>query len=1083
MAAKQRHPSLNMLSGGSSIRDRWRQMEAANAQPPAPPELKQPWERSIAARSTPTSQHGADANAGRALQQRQQPHLQVTSAPIPAHTTTPAAVPSVSSASSSQRRHASLDLLSGSVHSNPWLSGQFARRDGALDSDADETSVFEETVPAVRRRVSATRVITQVEYERDQTVAAHEDAQSHDDRREAMHTELEATKAEIAAHVASIQRVPTPSAGPPATQQGLAPPALSVKKSSEAHTAPTETAQGMTKVEDAGEIDQRELHLQPTVKEVKQPHQIAVKAPPVPAPPEPEPEPVAESDPAEADSPYVGDHISSDSFASLFDSVGSLSSFEEEVQQVDFDGSQTSIDSGAESDHLNVRVCTWNCGNAAPPDDLNAWLPRRGGGADIVAICAQEATYGGCHAKEEIVGELHLRMTKFECASWDRFVNNPTTPSTYMAVSCLSENADKQGFDTDRIAPAKTSWVDATDWVAKANFKIFPSTTALRLRIWEDAYIGKDKKAEAHIFFSGDRLTGNNDSVLCQSSVLVQGGEDVVHFRLPVFTGDGKSLVGHATVEIYLAMTLGMQPVHRGRAFTLVPKKGDDHFVRVMSKVLGTQYQMLRGQGLPGQLGQMRLLIFVRNDKINHVHGHELRSQTTGFLGGTMPNKGGLAAKLMYRETSLCFVCAHLAPHEGVKNCVARGYMARRIQDGARVGDRDVDFTGQFDHVFWAGDLNYRVDLNQFNGSARQKKYEFAEMWKTVKSRVDSGDLDSLFEHDELMHEVQNANVFAGFTESLHYLAKHRQQYIPPTFKVLRHRRRGHYVTNRTPSWCDRVLWASMPGSSGCVHLQGVGSDTGLTTSDHKPVYAGFRVAVPKPIVDRTEQWHIRTQSYKNYNATHGRCVVARIINMKATGLSAKGTLGICGRQDVAKCKPAVQFKSYGALRAASEGWAMSGVASNGMSEFPGTCFLPLQGIADMSLLCAEVEDPSGSLAGDTSSSPGRVLWSESLTLVVKDKTGHKHERNGAIIGYGRLALRDPPSERFDKLEDHKRVRQMQLRGPGKSKLVTKAGMVSRDFQITTVSLNGSQRMQGMISGTLQIYTVKMIQDDKKGRH
>ena len=45
--------------------------------------------------------------------------------------------------------------------------------------------------------------------------------------------------------------------------------------------------------------------------------------------------------------------------------------------------------------------------------------------------------------------------------------------------------------------------------------------------------------------------------------------------------------------------------------------------------------------------------------------------------------------------------------------------MARRVQEGARVGDRDVDLGNQFDHVFWAGDLNYRVDLARFKVKKR----------------------------------------------------------------------------------------------------------------------------------------------------------------------------------------------------------------------------------------------------------------------------------------------------------------------------------------------------------------------------
>jgi hypothetical protein len=67
--------------------------------------------------------------------------------------------------------------------------------------------------------------------------------------------------------------------------------------------------------------------------------------------------------------------------------------------------------------------------------------------------------------------------------------------------------------------------------------------------------------------------------------------------------------------------------------------------------------------------------------------GVELKTQTTGLLGGRLPNKGGLVAKLEYRGTSLCFVCSHLAAHEGSQHCQERNDMAFKIQEGARVGD------------------------------------------------------------------------------------------------------------------------------------------------------------------------------------------------------------------------------------------------------------------------------------------------------------------------------------------------------------------------------------------------------------
>jgi hypothetical protein len=43
-----------------------------------------------------------------------------------------------------------------------------------------------------------------------------------------------------------------------------------------------------------------------------------------------------------------------------------------------------------------VHVATWNLGNAAPPPALNNWLPRHGGGADIVMVAVQESYLHPC---------------------------------------------------------------------------------------------------------------------------------------------------------------------------------------------------------------------------------------------------------------------------------------------------------------------------------------------------------------------------------------------------------------------------------------------------------------------------------------------------------------------------------------------------------------------------------------------------------------------------------------------------------------------------------------------------------------
>ena len=74
---------------------------------------------------------------------------------------------------------------------------------------------------------------------------------------------------------------------------------------------------------------------------------------------------------------------------------------------------------------------------------------------------------------------------------------------------------------------------------------------------------------------------------------------------------------------------------------------------------------------LHGSLGEMRLMVFVRSTHAHLVSGCEFKTQTTGLLGGRLPNKGGLVAKFNYKTTSLCFVCTHLEAHEGFGHCAS----------------------------------------------------------------------------------------------------------------------------------------------------------------------------------------------------------------------------------------------------------------------------------------------------------------------------------------------------------------------------------------------------------------------------
>ncbi|KAJ9445199.1 Inositol-1 [Diplonema papillatum] len=135
------------------------------------------------------------------------------------------------------------------------------------------------------------------------------------------------------------------------------------------------------------------------------------------------------------------------------------------------------------------------------------------------------------------------------------------------------------------------------------------------------------------------------------------------------------------------------------------------------------------------------------------------------------------------------------------------------------MGWKDFWITNQFHHVFWAGDLNYRIDYD------RQKVVELSQQgpegW------------NFLYKYDQLQHQMRKETAFIDFNES--------QPLFQPTYKYAR----GKNIypddeKQRIPSWCDRILWKAL--SEETVIQEEYTSVQTVMTSDHRPVYSLFRI-------------------------------------------------------------------------------------------------------------------------------------------------------------------------------------------------------------------------------------------------
>lgn len=234
-------------------------------------------------------------------------------------------------------------------------------------------------------------------------------------------------------------------------------------------------------------------------------------------------------------------------------------------------------------------------------------------------------------------------------------------------------------------------------------------------------------------------------------------------------------------------------------------------------------------------LWEMRLTVYAKktytkglNKCISHI---EAASSATGGPGGVFGNKGGLVIKFDFGPTSLAFISCHLAAHapklaQRNKNC------QEILAETARsIGCPLVDAASQYDHVFWMGDLNYRVDLNA--GKPSPIYPDEVAHHKAVLELIEKKAYDQLLAADQLNMCKAAGEAFAGFREGTMTFA--------PTFKVMR-KVGTEYKDQRIPSYCDRVLWKSMPPLEDFLQQTSLISLPEVSTSDHKPVVATFAV-------------------------------------------------------------------------------------------------------------------------------------------------------------------------------------------------------------------------------------------------
>jgi len=160
------------------------------------------------------------------------------------------------------------------------------------------------------------------------------------------------------------------------------------------------------------------------------------------------------------------------------------------------------------------------------------------------------------------------------------------------------------------------------------------------------------------------------------------------------------------------------------------------------------------------------MAVYVWRGCKDRVRGASRSHVKSGLLAGRVGNKGGVGISLKLGTTRLLFVNAHLAAHEDkvalrLAN-VAKIKAALKVDSFLPATDprsKLDDITEQFDHTFWFGDLNFRIDISRQHAD-----------WLMMNKKYDQA-----LAFDQLGKVLKEGDAFKGFEEApIHF---------PPTYK------------------------------------------------------------------------------------------------------------------------------------------------------------------------------------------------------------------------------------------------------------------------------------------------------------
>ncbi|CAH2246682.1 phosphatidylinositol 3,4,5-trisphosphate 5-phosphatase 1 [Pelobates cultripes] len=272
-------------------------------------------------------------------------------------------------------------------------------------------------------------------------------------------------------------------------------------------------------------------------------------------------------------------------------------------------------------------------------------------------------------------------------------------------------------------------------------------------------------------------------------------------------------------------------------------KEWVDILQRSLNEITSSEYKLITIH----TLWNIRIVILAKQEHAHRISHVCTNSVKTG-IANTLGNKGAVGASFMFNGTSFGFINSHLT--SGSEKKLRRKQNYFNILRFLVMGDKKLspfNLTHRFTHLFWLGDLNYRIQLP--NSDA-----------ENIVQKIKMQQHQELLPYDQLNMERKESQIFLHFNEE--------EITFPPTYRFERGSRERYCYTKQKatgmkynlPSWCDRVLWKSYPQMH--VLCQSYGCTEDITTSDHSPVFATFQVGVTSQFVSKNNLGDPDSQGY-----------------------------------------------------------------------------------------------------------------------------------------------------------------------------------------------------------------------------